>query len=46
VYLAGLSAIAEQPLYGAVMAVHEQGQDEQWCSRMSTSEVLTGGLGP
>jgi hypothetical protein len=40
-YLAGLSAIAEQPLYGAVVAVHEQGQDEQWCSRMSKSEVLT-----
>lgn len=40
VYLAGLSAIAEQPLYGAVVAVHEQGQDEQWCSRMSSSEML------
>lgn len=40
VYLAGLAAIDENPLYGAVVAVHEQGHDQQWCSRMSTASAL------
>lgn len=40
VYLASVSAVTEHPLYGAVIAVHEDGQDGQWCSRLSSSEVV------
>lgn len=38
-YLAGISAIAEEPLYGAVVAVHRRGEDEQWLPRMSSAEL-------
>lgn len=38
-YLAGLSSVAEEPLFAAVVAVHEQGDDEGWFPRMSSSEL-------
>jgi hypothetical protein len=38
-YLAGLSSIAEEPLFAAVVAVHAQG-NEGWFPRVSSSELL------
>jgi hypothetical protein len=39
-YLAGLSSIAKKPLFAAVVAVHERGDEEGWLPRMSSSELL------
>lgn len=38
-YLAGMSSIAEQPLFGAVVAVHEDGDPEGWLPRVASAEM-------
>lgn len=39
-YLAPLSAVADTPIYGSVLAIHERGLGERWLPRQSTSEVI------